>query len=79
MEVERLEGELERMRRRLAEVEGEGVQGGEKGRREREGDDATVYVFFFSTVSNPFPSCLYTASNANIIKRTAFDSKSTAL
>lgn len=42
MEVERLEGELERMRERLAVVEAEGVEGGEEGRRQREWGDATV-------------------------------------
>lgn len=44
MEVERLEGELEGLKRRLAEVEGEGVEGGAE-RRRRAGDmgeDATM-------------------------------------
>ena len=44
MEVERLEGELEGMKRRLAAIEGEGVEGGAE-RRRRAGDlgeDATM-------------------------------------
>ena len=49
VEGERLEGELERLRRRLEELETEGVEGGGMARREREGDDPTVYVFHCSS------------------------------
>ena len=45
VEGERLEAELERLRRRLEELEAEGVEGGGSVRREREGDDPTVYDF----------------------------------
>ena len=42
MEVERLEGELEGLRMRLSQIEAEGMEGGEKARRERESEDATM-------------------------------------
>lgn len=44
MEGERLEGELEMLRARLAELDEQGLEGGEMARREREADDATMWV-----------------------------------
>lgn len=41
-ENERLGGELERLKMRLAELEGQGVEGDERARRQREADDPTV-------------------------------------
>lgn len=41
----RLEAELEGLRGRLVEVEGQGVEGDEGRRREREAEDATMYAF----------------------------------
>lgn len=42
IESERLEGELEALRERLADVEAQGVEGDESVRREREADDAVM-------------------------------------
>ena len=39
---ERLEGELETLKNRLAELEGQGVEGDEGARRQREMDDPTM-------------------------------------
>jgi kinetochore protein Spc24, fungi type len=41
-ENERLAGELERLREKVAELEGQGVEGDERVRRAREADDPTV-------------------------------------
>jgi kinetochore protein Spc24 len=48
IESERLEGELEMLKERLAELEAQGLEGDETVRREREADDATMYVVPFS-------------------------------
>ena len=48
MEGERLEGELERMKTRMSELENQGLEGDEGARRRREADDPTVYVLFRS-------------------------------
>jgi kinetochore protein Spc24 len=42
IESERLEGELEALKERLAELDAQGVEGDELARREREADDATM-------------------------------------
>ena len=42
IESERLEGELESLKERLAELEAQGIEGDEVARREREADDATM-------------------------------------
>ncbi|KAF7167312.1 hypothetical protein CNMCM5623_000639 [Aspergillus felis] len=42
IESERLEGELEMLKERLAELEAQGLEGDETTRREREADDATI-------------------------------------
>jgi len=42
IESERLEGELEMLKERLAELEAQGLEGDEMARREREADDATI-------------------------------------
>ncbi|PYH49242.1 kinetochore Spc24 family protein [Aspergillus saccharolyticus JOP 1030-1] len=42
IESERLEGELEMLKERLADLEAQGVEGDEPTRREREMDDATL-------------------------------------
>lgn len=42
IESERLEGELEMLKERLAELEAQGLEGDEATRREREMDDATM-------------------------------------
>lgn len=44
IETERLEGELEVLRERLADLEAQGLEGDEATRREREADDATMYA-----------------------------------
>lgn len=44
IESERLEGDLEMLKERLAELEAQGLEGDETVRREREADDATMYV-----------------------------------
>lgn len=44
IESERLEGELEMLKERLAELEAQGLEGDEATRREREADDATMWV-----------------------------------
>lgn len=44
IETERLEGELEVLKERLADLEAQGLEGDETTRREREADDATMYV-----------------------------------
>lgn len=44
IESERLEGDLEMLRERLAELEAQGLEGDETVRREREADDATMYA-----------------------------------
>ena len=44
IETERLEGELEMLKERLADLEAQGLEGDEATRREREADDATMYV-----------------------------------
>jgi hypothetical protein len=46
IESERLEGDLEMLKERLAELEAQGLEGDETVRREREADDATMYAFF---------------------------------
>lgn len=45
IESERLEGDLEMLKERLAELEAQGLEGDETVRREREADDATMYAF----------------------------------
>lgn len=45
IESERLEGDLEMLKERLAELETQGLEGDETVRREREADDATMYAF----------------------------------
>lgn len=45
IESERLEADLEGLKERLAELEAQGLEGDETVRREREADDATMYVF----------------------------------
>lgn len=45
IESERLEGELEMLKERLAELEAQGLEGDEAARREREAEDATMYGF----------------------------------
>jgi kinetochore protein Spc24 len=47
IESERLESELEMLKERLADLEAQGIEGDEPTRREREADDAILYVFFF--------------------------------
>ncbi|GAD92431.1 hypothetical protein NFIA_088520 [Paecilomyces variotii No. 5] len=42
IESERLEGELEMLKDRLAELEAQGLEGDEAARREREAEDATI-------------------------------------
>ncbi|RHZ58826.1 kinetochore-associated Ndc80 complex subunit spc24 [Aspergillus turcosus] len=42
IESERLEGELEMLKERLADLEAQGLEGDEATRREREADDATI-------------------------------------
>ena len=42
IESERLEGELEALKARLADLEMQGVEGDDQARREREADDATM-------------------------------------
>lgn len=42
IESERLEGELEALKARLAELDAQGLEGDEMVRREREADDATM-------------------------------------
>lgn len=42
IESERLEGELEMLKERLAELEAQGVEGDETARREREAEDPTM-------------------------------------
>jgi kinetochore protein Spc24, fungi type len=42
VESERLEGELEALKARLADLEMQGVEGDDQARREREADDATM-------------------------------------
>ena len=44
IETERLEGELEMLKERLADLEAQGLEGDEATRREREIDDTTLYV-----------------------------------
>lgn len=44
IESERLEGDLEMLKERLAELEAQGLEGDETVRREREADDATMCV-----------------------------------
>lgn len=44
IETERLEGELEMLKERLADLEAQGLEGDEATRREREVDDTTLYV-----------------------------------
>ncbi|KAJ5287325.1 hypothetical protein N7478_003011 [Penicillium angulare] len=48
IESERLEGELEMLKERLADLEAQGLEGDETTRREREMDDATMWVLFQS-------------------------------
>ena len=47
IESERLESELEMLKERLADLESQGLEGDETTRREREADDATMYVTIF--------------------------------
>lgn len=49
IESERLEGDLEMLKERLAELEAQGLEGDETVRREREADDATMYAFHVYT------------------------------
>jgi kinetochore protein Spc24 len=55
IESERLEGELEMLKERLAELEAQGLEGDEATRREREADDATMWVllryFYWSVLT----------------------------
>lgn len=44
IESERLESELEMLKERLADLESQGLEGDEATRREREADDATMWV-----------------------------------
>lgn len=44
IESERLESELEMLKERLADLESQGLEGDETTRREREADDATMFV-----------------------------------
>ena len=46
IESERLESELEMLKEKLADLESQGLEGDEATRREREADDATMYVAF---------------------------------
>ena len=48
IESERLESELEMLKERLADLEAQGLEGDEATRREREMDDATMYVLVYS-------------------------------
>lgn len=55
VESERLENELDRLRRKLEDLEEQGVEGDARVRREREGDDPTVYALsHFWSFSGPF-------------------------
>lgn len=49
IESERLEGELEMLKDRLAELETQGLEGDEAARREREAEDATMCVLSLIT------------------------------
>lgn len=49
IESERLESELDMLKERLADLEAQGLEGDEATRREREADDATMWVLFYST------------------------------
>lgn len=51
IESERLEGDLEMLKERLAELETQGLEGDETVRREREADDATMYAASSNTVT----------------------------
>jgi kinetochore protein Spc24 len=44
IESERLESELDMLKERLADLEAQGVEGDEQTRREREADDAILWV-----------------------------------
>jgi kinetochore protein Spc24 len=46
IESERLESELEMLKERLADLEAQGLEGDESTRREREAEDAILYVCF---------------------------------
>ena len=46
IESERLESELDMLKERLADLEAQGLEGDEATRREREADDATMWVLF---------------------------------
>lgn len=48
IESERLESELDMLKERLADLEAQGLEGDEATRREREADDATMWVLFYS-------------------------------
>lgn len=52
IESERLEADLEVLKERLAELEAQGLEGDEIVRREREADDATMYVFVTYSVKS---------------------------
>lgn len=49
IESERLESELDMLKERLADLEAQGLEGDEATRREREADDATMWVLFIFT------------------------------
>lgn len=51
IETERLEGELEMLKERLADLEAQGLEGDEATRREREVDDTTLYVDITASVA----------------------------
>ena len=52
IESERLEGELEMLKERLADLEAQGLEGDEATRREREADDAILYVLLVIGLGN---------------------------
>lgn len=50
IETERLEGELEGLKARLADLEMQGVEGDDQARREREADDATMWALLTESI-----------------------------
>lgn len=68
IESERLEGELEMLKERLADLESQGLEGDETTRREREADDATMY-------EDIFHCCFASAANMSPV----YDSKYSVL
>lgn len=61
IESERLESELEMLKERLADLESQGLEGDETTRREREADDATMFVTicpsYFGHIADVFLVC----------------------